>query len=68
MANSRLLMYVTIMMVMFLMIEQSYEIYIDCQARCMLALGRERNRDSLQMCRDECELFELLEQEEGRER
>ncbi|CAF3313602.1 unnamed protein product, partial [Rotaria sp. Silwood2] len=51
MANSRLLMYVTIMMVMFLMIEQSYEIYIDCQARCMLALGRERNRDSLQMCR-----------------
>ncbi|CAF3345428.1 unnamed protein product [Rotaria sp. Silwood1] len=66
MANSRLLICVTIMMMMFLFIEQSHEVYIDCQARCMLATRHERNRDRLQTCREECELFELLEQEDGK--
>ncbi|CAF4441206.1 unnamed protein product, partial [Adineta steineri] len=37
------------------------------QARCMITSRRERNRDTLQMCRDECELIELLEQEDARE-
>ncbi|CAF0736082.1 unnamed protein product [Rotaria sordida] len=67
MANSRLLLYLTMMMVMFLLIEQSYEVYIDCQARCMLAMRHERNRDTLQMCRDECELLEILDQQDPRE-
>lgn len=47
--------------------EQSSGIYVDCQARCMLRSRRERNRDTLQKCRDECELIELLEQEDARE-
>ena len=47
--------------------EQSNGIYVDCQARCMLRTRRERNRDTLQKCRDECELIELLEQEDARE-
>jgi hypothetical protein len=55
------------MMMMFILIEQSHEIYVDCQARCMLTTRRERNRDTLQMCRDECELIDLLEQEDTRE-
>ena len=55
------------MMMLFLLIEQSNAIYVDCQARCMLTSRRERNRDTLQMCRDECELIELLEQEDARE-
>jgi mannitol/fructose-specific phosphotransferase system IIA component (Ntr-type) len=55
------------MMMMFLLIEQSHGIYLDCQARCMSASRRERNRDTLKMCRDECELIELLEQEDARD-
>jgi hypothetical protein len=54
-------------MMMFFFIEQSYGIYVDCQARCMLTTQRERNRDTLKMCRDECELINLLEQEDARE-
>lgn len=52
---------------MFILIEQSYGIYVDCQARCMLTTRRVRNRDTLQNCRDECEIIELLEQEDARE-
>ncbi len=54
-------------MMMFILIEQSYGIYVDCQARCMLKTRRERNRDTLKMCRDECELMELLEKEDANE-
>ena len=50
-----------------ILIQQSSGIYVDCQARCMLTSRRERNRDTLQMCRDECELIHLLEQEDTRE-
>ena len=60
-----LIMLMLIMVGIF--IEQSNGIYVDCQARCMLRTRRERNRDTLQMCRDECELIELLEQEDARE-
>lgn len=48
-------------------IDQTRAIYVDCQARCMLTTKRERNRDTLQMCRDECEILELLEQDDVRE-
>ena len=51
---------------MFLFIEQSNEIYVDCEARCMLITRRERNRDTLKMCRDECELIALLGKEDAR--
>jgi hypothetical protein len=33
----------------------------------MLKTRRERNRDTLKMCRDECELMELLEKEDANE-
>jgi len=61
------LVYLTICMVMLILIEQSYGIYVDCQARCWLTTRRERNRDTLQMCRDECEILELLQKEDARE-
>ncbi|CAF1205274.1 unnamed protein product [Adineta steineri] len=67
MAYNRLFIYFIIIMVMSFAIEQSNGIYVDCQARCMITSRRERNRDTLQMCRDECELMELLEQEDARE-
>jgi len=47
--------------------EQTYEIDVDCQAHCMLKTQREHNRHTLQICRDECELFELLDKEDARE-
>jgi hypothetical protein len=65
--NPFFLVYMTIMMILFVIIQPTYEIYVDCQARCMLASKRERNQDTLQMCRDECELLDLLEQEDTRE-
>ena len=58
-------MFMVIIMGMFL--EPSRGIYVDCQARCMLRTRRERTRDTLQMCRDECVLIELLEKEDARE-
>jgi len=61
------LVYMTIIMILFVIIQPSYEMYVDCQARCMLTSKRERNQDTLQMCRDECELLDLLEQEDRRE-
>ena len=61
------LVYLTICMVMLILIEQSYGIYVDCRARCWLTTRRERNRDTLQMCRDECEILELLQKEDARE-
>ncbi|CAF3287894.1 unnamed protein product [Rotaria socialis] len=65
MATSRFLTYLTIMIVMFLLIEQSYEFYVDCQTRCLLESRLDRNRDTLKMCRDECELLGLLQQDDA---
>lgn len=63
--------YLLVCLIMFFMIffviEQSTGIYVDCQARCLLTSRRERNRDSLQICRDQCELLELLEKEDIQE-
>jgi mannitol/fructose-specific phosphotransferase system IIA component (Ntr-type) len=56
-----------IIMVLFVMIEQTYEMYLDCQARCMSKARHEDNPNAIQICRDECEIFELLNQEDGRE-
>ncbi|UJR16115.1 hypothetical protein I4U23_003027 [Adineta vaga] len=67
MANNRIFVYLTMLLMMCILIEQSSGIYVDCQARCMLTSRRERNRETLQMCRDECELIELLQQEDTRE-
>ena len=41
--------------------------YVDCQARCLSSGQRERTRESLQICRDECEILDLLEQDDARE-
>lgn len=51
---------------MFHLIEQSYEIYVDCEARCLMASRFERTRDTLEMCRDQCQLLEYLEKEDPR--
>ena len=54
-------------MVVLAAVEQTNGMYLDCQARCMLKSRRERNRDTLKTCREECELIELLEQDDARE-
>lgn len=62
------LVYLAVLLVVLVVVmEHTSAIYVDCQARCMLSSRRERNRDTLQMCRDECELIQLLEQEDARE-
>jgi hypothetical protein len=55
------------LIVMCMTLKQINGIYVDCQARCMLTTRRERNRETLQMCRDECEILELLERDDARE-
>ena len=61
------LVFLMIMVIMCVIIEKTNGIYVDCQARCWFKTGRERNRDTLQMCRDQCEILKLLEQEDARE-
>lgn len=56
-----------IMLIIATMIEQNNGIYLDCQARCLLKNREERTREKLQVCRDECEILELLEQEDARD-
>ncbi|CAF0842041.1 unnamed protein product [Adineta ricciae] len=61
MANNRLFVCLIMLFMIFLVIEQSAGIYLDCQAHCLWTSRREWNVDNLRICREGCELMKLLE-------
>ncbi|CAF1119270.1 unnamed protein product [Adineta steineri] len=60
MANKQSFLYITILIILFVMIDQTYEMSLDCQEDCKLRKQLEHNEKASQICRDECELFGLL--------
>ncbi|CAF0841259.1 unnamed protein product [Adineta ricciae] len=64
MANNRLFVCLIMFFMIFLVIEQSAGIYVDCQAHCLLTSQSGWSRDNLQMCHDICELWRLLEKDD----